>query len=95
MTEARIREIAEQHLLKEWDDGIPSKFGYIIGDVVTVVSLALAEREKEIAAPTREIREKCEQYWNEPRIGEAEVHAILEFIHARTDWIESGEAKKT
>ena len=31
-----------------------------------------------------EIKTKCEQYWNEHRIGSVEVHAILEFIHTRT-----------
>ena len=24
---------------------------------------------------------KCEQYWNEPNIGDAEIHAALEAIH--------------
>ncbi len=28
-----------------------------------------------------EIIAKCEQYWNEPKIGVPEVHSILEFIH--------------
>jgi hypothetical protein len=31
------------------------------------------------------IRQKCEQYWNEPAVCEAEFHAILEFIHKETD----------
>lgn len=30
------------------------------------------------------IREKCEQYWNESKISDAEVHAILSFIHRHT-----------
>ena len=39
-----------------------------------------------------EIKTKCEQYWNEHRIGSVEVHAILEFIHTRTvDVIAKGE----
>jgi hypothetical protein len=29
----------------------------------------------------RAIIAKCEQYWNEPNICDAEIHAILEFIH--------------
>lgn len=31
--------------------------------------------------PLTRIKEKCEQYWNEPNICDAEIHAILEFIH--------------
>ena len=31
------------------------------------------------------IQEKCEQYWNEPRICVEEVHAILEWIHHRAN----------
>jgi hypothetical protein len=31
----------------------------------------------------REIIEKCEQYWNEPRIEPPEYHAVLDFIHVR------------
>ena len=27
------------------------------------------------------IQRKCEQYWNEPNICDAEIHAVLENIH--------------
>lgn len=27
------------------------------------------------------IQQKCEQYWNAHNIGDAEIHAALEFIH--------------
>ena len=30
------------------------------------------------------IREKCEQYWNEHNIPDAEMHTILEWIHRET-----------
>ena len=36
-----------------------------------------------LADAMREIKEKCEQYWNERGIGDSEFHAILDFIHDR------------
>lgn len=30
-----------------------------------------------------EIREKCEQYWNERGVLDEELHSILSFIHVR------------
>lgn len=37
--------------------------------------------DRENKSRMRAIREKCEQYWNEHNIGDAEIHAVLEFIH--------------
>lgn len=31
------------------------------------------------------IQEKCEQYWNAHNIGDAEIHAVLAFIHTKAD----------
>jgi hypothetical protein len=31
----------------------------------------------------QQIRRKCEQFWNEHNLGDAEVHVTLEFIHTR------------
>lgn len=38
------------------------------------------ERRVEIEAIAN-IQQKCEQYWNAHNIGDAEIHAALEFIH--------------
>ena len=43
-------------------------------------SAVQAEREA-LEPHLATIIRKCEQYWNEPNICDAEVHSILEFIH--------------
>lgn len=40
---------------------------------------------KIIKASLKVIRDKCEQYWNERNIGDAEIHAALEYIE-RCAW---------
>lgn len=42
----------------------------------------IADRDV-LAAEARVVMAKCEQYWNERSPGDAEFHAILEFIHLR------------
>lgn len=44
------------------------------------------ERRVEIEA-IADIQQKCEQYWNAHNIGDAEIHAALEFIHREADYI--------
>mgnify|MGYP001615838382 CR=1 FL=1 len=36
------------------------------------------------------IQRKCEQYWNESIIEEAEMHAVLEFIHREAAALRGG-----
>lgn len=33
----------------------------------------------------QEIKDKCEQYWNAHNIADAEIHAVLEFVHIRIE----------
>ena len=40
-------------------------------------------------AEIRDIKEKCEQYWNEPNIPDAEIHAALEFIYSKAATLNS------
>lgn len=51
--------------------------------------MRLADTESRILA--KQIRLKCEQYWNENGLCDEEVHAILEWIHVRAYELESGK----
>ena len=46
---------------------------------------ALRDIALRLAGPIDAIKRKCEQYWNEHNISDAEVHAILEFIYSECD----------
>jgi len=50
-----------------------------------VKKLEVAMKSRDMAMHT--IRVKCEQYWNEHNIDDAEIHAVLEFIHKETYFI--------
>lgn len=42
----------------------------------------LGVENRKFREAAKEVRSKCEQYWNEHNIGDAEIHAVLEFIHS-------------
>lgn len=41
---------------------------------------ALVEENRRLRGACETAKAKCEQYWNEHNIGDAEIHAALEFI---------------
>ena len=58
-----------------------------LSDDERVVRIAIALDDAGVGKAVEqldEIKEKCVQYWNASALNEAEMHAVLEFIHART-----------
>ena len=64
---------------------------YVCYDCAAANLDAYARQQAEAALErAATIQRKCEQYWNESIIEEAEMHAVLEFIHREAAALRGG-----